>query len=186
MWNERTNKITTKRPKWKHMAKRRNSLAAFSTENSRMNSSRLCLRDSSAKRKPTVGRKKIAACGHNESGINISVVFNIGNAGRERERYRRHYDVTRSIVTWRVYERRTHLYVSSISTVRGKTAVVWSKIKINCCPWANRSNLAYAYTAYSMISQTRFTALWLISWTTRYRIFLRILTENCGCSILSG
>lgn len=50
-----------------------------------MNSSRLCLRDS-AKRKPAVGRKKIAACGHNKSGINISVVFNTENAGRERER----------------------------------------------------------------------------------------------------
>lgn len=50
-----------------------------------MNSSRLCLRDS-AKRKPAVGRKKIAAYGHNKSGINISVVFNTRNAGRETER----------------------------------------------------------------------------------------------------
>lgn len=41
-----------------------------------------------------MGRKKIAACGHNGSGINVSVVFNTENAGgeiRATQRYRSQY-----------------------------------------------------------------------------------------------
>jgi len=57
-----------------------------------------------------VGRKKIAMYGYNESRINISIVFNRENAGRERERYTT-TSPTVSLLLWRVYdEGRTFTY----------------------------------------------------------------------------